>query len=166
MEQLGIEPKLLLAQIVNFLIIVFVLTKVLYKPVLAMLEKRRKEIAEGLAISERMHREEEKFQEKKAAMLDVARKEAKALIEEAKKRATDVEKDLVEKAHKQASEIVEKGKIEVARERTSMEKSLRTESINLAVVMAQKLLHGILSEDMQHKLVSTHLKDLDKVQMQ
>ena len=86
MEQLGIEPKLLLAQIVNFLIIVFVLSKVLYKPVLSMLEKRRKEIAEGLAISDRMRLEEEKFQEKKAARLEVARKEAKTIIEEAKKR--------------------------------------------------------------------------------
>lgn len=166
MEQLGIEPKLLLAQIVNFLIIIFVLTKVLYKPILEMLEKRRKDIAEGLAISDRMRREEEKFQEKKAAMLEVARKDAKTIIDEAKKRAAEVEKELVQKAHKQSSEIVEKGKMEAARERTSMEKSLRSEAIDLAVVMAQKLLRAVLSEDMQHKLLSTHLKDLEKVQMQ
>lgn len=47
MEQLGIEPQLLLAQLVNFLIILFVLSKLLYKPILGMIEKRKKEIAEG-----------------------------------------------------------------------------------------------------------------------
>ena len=41
MEQLGIEPKLLAAQLVNFSIILFVLTKLLYTPILSILEKRK-----------------------------------------------------------------------------------------------------------------------------
>ena len=44
MEKLGIEPVLLAAQIVNFLVILVVLQKLLYKPILGMLEKRKREI--------------------------------------------------------------------------------------------------------------------------
>lgn len=51
MEQLGIDAKLLVAQMVNFLIIVFVLSKILYKPILTMLDKRRKEIEKRIAVN-------------------------------------------------------------------------------------------------------------------
>jgi len=54
MEKLGIEPTLLLAQILNFLIIAFVLTKILYKPILQLLDKRKKTIEEGLRLTQKM----------------------------------------------------------------------------------------------------------------
>ena len=87
MEQLGIEPKLLLAQIVNFLIIAFVLTKLLYKPILAMLEKRKKEIAQGLELTEKMRLAEEKYKEKEEKLLSEARREARTIVEAAEKEA-------------------------------------------------------------------------------
>lgn len=163
MEQLGIEPSLLLAQVINFLIIVFVLSKVLYKPIISMLDKRRKEIEEGLRLTEKVRDEEEKFQAKKVKLLEEARKEGRDIIEEVKMRAKDVEKDLIAEAQKHAEETVAKGKADVERLHEMLRRDMRKESVDLAVRMSKRLLSSILSEKDQHALIQKHVKELESV---
>src|SRR3990167_64926 len=163
MEQLGIEPSLLLAQVVNFLIIVFVLSKVLYKPIIDMIDKRKREIEEGLTLTQKMREEEEKMQAKKVKLLEETRKEGRVVIEEAKKQAKEVEKDLVAQAQKQAEEIVAKGKADVERLHESMQKDVRKEAIDLAIRMTKRLLASVLSAKDQHALIEKHVKELESV---
>jgi len=164
MEQLGIQPSLLLAQIVNFSIIAFVLSKVLYKPILSMLEKRKKEIQEGLALTEKMREEEEKLKVKESKVLDLARKDARELLEKAKKDATVLEKQIVEDAHAQSESVIEKGKHEVETLRESMMKDIRSEAVELAVAMTKRLTSAVLSSSDQHTLIAHELKKLESVQ--
>lgn len=163
MEQLGVEPSLLLAQVINFLIIVLVLSKVLYKPIISMLDKRRKEIEEGLRLTEKVREEDEKFQARKAKLLEEARKDGRLIIEEVKKRAKDVEKDLTVEAQKHAEEIVAKGKADVDRLHEMLRRDMRKESIDLAVRMSKRLLSSVLSEKDQHTLIQKHVKELESV---
>lgn len=165
MEQLGIEPALLLAQIVNFCIIVFVLTKLLYKPILTMLEKRKKEIEEGLVLTQKMREEDEKLTVKRTKLLDQARKEAQEVITEARKQGQSAEKDLLDQAHKEAGEILEKGRAEVARVRESMEKEVRETAVTLSVAMAKRLLSSALTSTDQHKIIEKHLKELESIKI-
>jgi len=160
MDKLGIEPKLLIAQIINFLIIVIVLSKLLYKPILNMLAKRKKEIEDGLKLTEKMREEEEKFKEKKQKMLETTRGEAAAILEEARKQAKEEEKDIIASAHKEAGAIIVKGKAEVGRQRVEMEKGVTKSAIELAVSMSERLLTGVLSNEDKHKLISKHVKEL------
>lgn len=165
MDKLGIEPKLLLAQVINFIIIIFVLGKLLYKPILSMLEKRRKEIEEGLKLTEKMRQEDEKFQEKKQKMLETTRKEAQAIIDEARKQAKEEEKDILATAHKEAEQIVEKGKSDAIRVRQDMEKDVKRSAIELAVVMSKRLLATAFSGDDKHKLIAKHIKELESMKV-
>src|SRR3989344_1506687 len=100
MDKLGIEPTLLAAQVVNFLIII------------VGLEKRRREIAEGVELTSKLREGEEKLKEKQEKALGQAREDALAIIEEAKKQAKDVEKELVAEAHTQAAAIITRAKLE------------------------------------------------------
>jgi F-type H+-transporting ATPase subunit b len=163
MDKLGIEPKLLLAQIVNFSIIVFILAKFLYKPILNVIEKRKKEIEEGLKLTQKMREEDEKFQQKKQKMLETTRKEAQQIIEEARKQGKDEEKEIVEAAHKEAEQIIQKGKADIQSARIKMEKDVRQSSIELAALMSKRLLSKILSADEQHKLIAKHIKELESI---
>ncbi|MBI2405132.1 F0F1 ATP synthase subunit B [Candidatus Gottesmanbacteria bacterium] len=163
MEQLGIEPTLLLAQIINFSIIVFVLTRLLYKPILGILEKRKKEIEESLARAEKLKREEEKFKQKGEKLLDEARREGRKILEEAKKQGKLAEKEIIAEAHNEASDIVKKGKTEVVRMEEEMEKGVRQQAVTLAIAMAKRLLTAVLSEKDQHRVISEQLKELEKV---
>jgi len=163
MEQLGIEPNLLLAQIVNFLIIFFVLSKLLYKPILGMLEKRKKEIAAGLALTEKMREEEEKMNLRKEKLLEEARLEARNIVEAGKKEADAQAKEIIETAHTQVQEMIVKGKDDVAALRASMEKDVRKAAVDIAEAMTKQLLSQVLSAGDQHKLIQKHVKELEKV---
>jgi F-type H+-transporting ATPase subunit b len=163
MEKLGIEPNLLLAQIVNFLIIFFVLSKLLYKPILGMLEKRKKEIAAGLELTEKMREEEEKLNVRKEKVFEEARKEARNIVEAGKKEADAQGKEIIEAAHVTAQGVVTKGKEDVVALRASMEKDVRHAAVDIAQAMTKQLLSQVMSAADQHKLIQKHLKELESV---
>lgn len=160
MEQLGIEPSLLIAQIVNFLIIVVVLTKILYKPIIRMLEKRRKEIEDGLALTEKMRKEEEALLEKRTKMIEEARKDARAIIEEGKKHGREAEKEIISEANTEANEIVAKSKGEIDRMRQKLSHEMKAYAVELAVAMAKRVLASFLTSKDQHKLLEKHIAEL------
>ena len=161
MEQLGIEPKLLAAQLVNFSIILFVLTKLLYKPILSILEKRKKQIEEGLTLTEEMKAEEIKMEEKKEKLLEQARKDAHVIIEEGKKQAKDEEKEIIAKAHRDAEEVVEKAKKEIEHLREEMEKQMKKQTIETAVLMAKRLLERSLDAARKREISDKNIKELE-----
>lgn len=161
MDKLGIEPSLLAAQVVNFLIIIFVLQKLLYKPILTMLEKRKKEIADGVELTAKLKDEEEKLRVKQEKALAKAREDALLIIEDAKKQAKEVEKELVAEAHTQAAAIITRAKQEAEETHKSQKKAIAAEAVNLAVVMAKRLLSSVMSAKEQHALISKRIKDLE-----
>jgi len=160
MEKLGIQPNLLIAQIVNFTIILVVLTKLLYKPMLGMLEKRRKKIEEGLRLAESMKEEEMKLEAKKQKVIEEGRKDGQNLIEEAKKRAKDEEKQIISDARAEAEDIIAKGRIEVERMKKDMQKDVEKDTIELSTMMAERLLGEVMSKDLQHQVIRAHIKKL------
>ncbi len=162
MKELGIEPLLLLAQIVNFGIIFFVLQKFLYKPVLAMIDKRKKEIDDGLDTAKRLQHEEEKGKEKQEKLVSDAKKEARALLEEAKKQAEEQKKTVLAEAHKEAQTIVAKSKTQAEAKAKALEEDMRRQAVDLAALMVQKLLPEVLSDADHKKVIATQLKALEK----
>ncbi len=161
MDKLGIEPTLLAAQVVNFLVIIFVLQKLLYKPILGMIEKRKKEIAEGLALTEKMREEDEKLKIKQDKALAKAREDALSVIDDAKKQAKELEKELVADAHDQAASVLARAKAEAEDMKLAAKDEIRREAVELAVVMAKRLLSSSLGAKEQHALIAKRVKDLD-----
>ncbi|HLD25066.1 MAG TPA: F0F1 ATP synthase subunit B [Patescibacteria group bacterium] len=162
MEKLGIEPVLLAAQIVNFLVILVVLQKLLYKPILGMLEKRKREIAEGVALAQNLREEEEKLKEKQEKALTKAREDALAVIDDAKKQGKEVEKEIISEAHDQAHAILERAKGEAVELHKASEAAIQHEAVGLAVLMAKKLLGSVLSTKEQHLLIEKRIGDLER----
>ena len=165
MEQLGIEPKLLFAQIVNFTIIIVVLSKLLYKPILDILDKRKKEITDGLALTEKMRLEEEKLTQKRAKLADAARVEAQAIIAEARKKAKEAGDSIITQSQTEANAIFSKGKADIQAERGEMEKAIRGYATDLAVAMAKRLLSDSLTGEDKQKILEKHLKNLEEVRI-
>mgnify|MGYP001595236553 CR=1 FL=1 len=163
MEQLGIESKLLIAQVVNFLIIAFVLQKLLYKPILGILEKRKKQIEEGLALTEKMRSEEEKLKQKQDKLLSATRVQAQGIIEDAKKQAKEQEKEIIADAHNQAQGLIERAKLEIERLHKQMESDVRREAIELAATMTKRLTASILGTKDHHRLIADKLKKLESL---
>ncbi len=159
MEKLGIQPTQLLLQAINFAIMVVVLTKLLYKPITSMLEKRRKEIEEGLALTDKLREEEEKLKIKREKILDEARAEGRRILEEAKVAGKERELEITAAAQREATEIVEKGKADAKRIHDSLADEIRKESVKLAAEMAGRILAGMSASE-RHKIISRQLREL------
>lgn len=162
MDKLGIEPTLLAAQVVNFLVIIVVLQKLLYKPILTMLEKRKREIAEGVALAQKMREDEERLKGKQEKALSKAREDALSIIEDAKKQAKEVEKELVAEAHAQVAAMLARGKAEAEEAHKTAQLAIRREAVELAVVMAKRLLESVMSAKEQHALIAKKVNDLEQ----
>lgn len=161
MEKLGIEPTLLGAQVINFLVIFIVLQKLLYKPILAMLEKRKREIAEGLELTAKMREADEKLKASHEKALAKAREEALGIIEDAKKQAKETEKELVLAAHAQAEAIIARAKAEAEETKKAAKDDISREAVDLAVVMAKRVLSSVMGAKEQHTLIARRVKDLE-----
>lgn len=165
MEKLGIQPMLLLAQMVNFAIVVVVLQKLLYKPILDILEKRKKHIAEGVALTDKLRKDDEKQASNRDKALAKAREDALEIINEAKKSAKDVQKEALDEAHEQAGAIITRAKQDAKELQKEAQGEVRKQAIDLSVVMAKRLLEGVLSDKDQHLLIAKHLKELQKTSL-
>jgi len=163
MDKLGIEPKLFVAQLVNFGIIMFVLSRFLYKPITEMLAKRKKQIEEGLKLTEKMQAEVAKTEAKRSSILEDARKDGIAMIEKAKLQGKEEAKNIIAASHQEAEEIIEKAKAEAEETRKAMEKQIQHDAVDVAVAMAKRLLSQVMTKDMQHTVLKKHIKDLEHV---
>ncbi|MCL4360059.1 F0F1 ATP synthase subunit B [Patescibacteria group bacterium] len=163
MEKLGIQPVQLFTQVINFLVMVIILAKFLYKPILKALDERRKKIEAGLRYAEETKAELEKSEKRRKDIVAEAKDEARHIIDEAKQSGKKLEAEIVEKAHKEAEQIIAKGKSEVELERSEMEKELRAGTISVASAMVESVLRGALDAKTQHAIIGKKLQALARV---
>lgn len=159
MDKIGVNPINLLTQVVNFTILVVLLTKLVYKPVLAALEKRRKKIEEGLALTEKLTQEKEEIARQKDKIIAEAGKEAKAIVDKARLQGKKVEQEVIADARVSAAEIIERGKKDVEIRMKEMEEQLRKETIDIATLLTQKLIGNVLDKGKQQLVLKRKLSE-------
>ena len=162
MENLGIQPISLLLQSINFLLLLLILKKFLYKPILKVLADRKKKIEEGLSYSDKTKSEFEKSEKKRDEILVRARSDGKTIIEEAKRAAKKREEELLEKAQREAQEIIAKGKREIEAMKEDLAKDLRREAVMIAEKIVEKVIKEALTENTQKALIDRKIKEIAK----
>jgi F-type H+-transporting ATPase subunit b len=150
--QFGLDWPHFIAQCVSFIIVAVVLHKFAYKPVLAVLEERRKKIADGLASAETMRQELAKAQAKAEEIINQAGAQAGRMIEEARAAAAKVQESETQKAVAAANDIVVKARQAMEAEHARMLTELRREVGRLVVATTAKVTGKVLSGDDQQRL--------------
>ena len=160
MENLGIDIKLLIAQLVNFGIFFFIFQKFISKPFFAYLKKQKEEEEIRAEFAEEIEKRKEKL-EAEDRKLEQARKKAleKALVE-AKEDAQEVKQEIIETAKKEAASIVEKGHAQIAEERTQLYKDLRQQIASVSMIVVEKALREYLTDDAQKKITQNIVKHI------
>lgn len=156
----GINGYLLVAQIVNFLIIFWLLKKFAFKPILAVLEKRKETILQTQKNAENAENALAQASEKEQEILSAAQKEAKHLIENATAQASI----LIEKANAAGKHQVEKmlidAKTQLEKDRKDTEKELVKHVAILAVTMLKASLKDLLDEKDAEKILTKAAKTI------
>lgn len=153
MEALGINGGYFLVQVVNFLIIFFVIRTWVVVPVVGLLEKRRESIAQGLEDA-RVAAEARANAEKEAEkVLAEAQGKANEVVREATTRAETAAKDITAAAEAEAATIREAGRADAEQEKVRVLGDLRSQVAALAMAAAQRLVGDALDEQRQRTLI-------------
>ena len=154
MEALGINLGLIIVQILAFSIVMVTLNVWVFKPMTAMLQKRRETIAKGIEDA-RVAAEARANAEKDAAKIMAdAEKKANATVAEARARAEVAAKDVKSAADADATKARDAALAEVEGERNKILGDLRGQVAALSIAAAQKLVGEALDEKRQHALIN------------
>lgn len=136
----GIEWKLLLFQLLNFGLVVLVLYKFLYKPVLAIIAKRQALIEKGVADAKEAEETLALADKNAEALEKAAREEADKTIHNAKKIAEDEAALVLRKEQEQAQKMLREAKAEAERQKEEAIRAAEKEVAKLSILAAEKIL--------------------------
>tara|TARA_Y100001970_G_scaffold166790_1_gene204173 strand:+ start:963 stop:1469 length:507 start_codon:yes stop_codon:yes gene_type:complete len=159
MDALGINLPGLITQIVSFIILFVILSKLLYKPLVGMLDQRAEKIKEGLEASERARDDASKAEEAITQQLDEARLEGQKLISQARETAEKFRKDEMEVATSDIENMKLKAEKDIQRERDAAIEDLRKEFADLVITAAEKVVTNSLDEKEHRKLIENVLEE-------
>lgn len=136
----GIEWKLLAIQALNFSIALFVLYRYAYKPIISVIEKRQKEIAEGVASAQHAKAEEEKIAQEKDGILLSARAEGGRIADDLRKEGLETERKIIHEAHEKSTAMIADAIKNAEEERVYILRETEKEIARSAVLAAEKIL--------------------------
>jgi F-type H+-transporting ATPase subunit b len=161
-KNFGIEPVLLIAQIVNFLIIAFILKKLLYKPVLEVLKKRKDEIKDGLKQAEESKLALEKALEEEKKILKKAQDQARKILDDAKNQSILTAQEIEEKTRAQSEKILEESRKQIEEEVKMAEKRLTSNVNKLSIDILKKSLKETFTGKDEDMLIDRAVKEIVK----
>jgi F-type H+-transporting ATPase subunit b len=154
----GVDWTHLVAQIISFGVVCLVLHAFAYRPVLAMLDTRRNEIAQGLANAERIKSELARTETQRQEVMAQANAQMTKLIEEARAAAARLQEQEIQKAIAAAKDIVDKARQATEAEHSRMLAELRCEVGKLVVQTAAAVTGKILTPEDQRRLAEETAK--------
>jgi len=159
-DAFGVDVLKLAFQIINFLLILYLLNRFVFRRVLALLDERQERIAKGLEDAESAARDRELARAEREAALDEARKEAAAMIARATKIAEDSRAEIVAAARAEAEKVAARATEEITAEKQRAIAELRSQVANLALDAAGRLVKAEMNAPTQRRLVEEFLAEV------
>ncbi len=162
MEKLGVNLPGLFLQAINFLLLLLILNKFLYRPILNAIKTRQERIQKGLEDAERASRRLAEAEAEAERILSEARAKAQEILVQASQEGNRLKEDIIAQAKLEASRILERARLEAEREREMALAEIRRQAIDLAVLTARKIVGEALDERAHRKIISDFLSSLEQ----
>lgn len=160
LNEFGVDPILLLAQVVNFTILLVLLRVLLYKPILKVLEERKKKVAKSIKDAEAIEKRLTQTQIEQEELLSKAAQEASKIVNQAKLEAKELAEKTMEEAKKSVNEMLVKNETRLKLERDEMMSSVKAELADLVTQAAAKVLDKSVNEFDNKKLVQETIEEM------
>ncbi len=155
--------KSLFIQVINFALLLFILVKLLYRPLLAKMDERTQAIRKSLEEAQAARADAQREREENAAKLQAAYAEAQVIRATALKEAAEEQRRLVEGARAEAARLVESARNEMAQDVRRARQELRQEVSDLAISVAERLIRKSLRDEDHRRIVADAIGRVDKV---
>lgn len=162
-DKLGINLTSLIAQIVNLLILFFVLKKFIFQVVLDTIKNQKEKNRETEKKANFIEKEKEKIAKAKEKELAKAFKEGERIISQAKKEGEKIKKRITKEAKDEGERLIKNANLNVKNEEAKMREKMAKYSADLAVKIAAKLIRESLDEETHRDLIKKAFFDLKKI---
>ena len=160
LAKLGADWKLLIAQIVNFTILVSVLGYFVYRPLLSLLDARRERIRVAMENAKKIEEQNRQMEELRIEQLKKVDQEVGAMLERAKHQAETIRDEILVYAKHTANEILAKGRRQLEDERKQVFHEVQGTLGQMIVRMTEKILEREFSEPDHERLLRSLEKDI------
>jgi F-type H+-transporting ATPase subunit b len=155
------DPGLFIWTILTFLVLVALLAKFAWRPLLEALERRRLTIENALTDAQRAKEELQRLQRESAEILASARSEAEAIVSRSRADADQLREELKQKARAEAASIVSNAERQIQLETARALQQIRSEAVDLSVNIASKILRRNVSKADNEGLIEETLRQVE-----
>ncbi len=159
LASLGIDLPVLLAQLINFTVLILLLRVVAYKPVMKMLDERSRRVRESLEQTEYIKKQAALADQEVRKRLEEAGNQGQEIINRAAKVGEEMRKKAQQDAQVEAEALISRARAEIQRERDEAISSVRREFADLTVLAASKVIGRSLDSEAHRKLIEQTLEE-------
>jgi F-type H+-transporting ATPase subunit b len=155
------DPGLFIWTIVVFLVLLTLLRKFAWRPLLQALEARQQTIRQSLDDADRAKKELQRLQDESAKIVRDARVEAEAIVSRSRSDAERVKEEIRQKARTDAESIIRTAERQIQLETQQALRQIRQEAAEMSIAIASKLIQRNLSKDDNQRLIDEALKQIE-----
>lgn len=159
---LDVNPGLIIWTTVTFIILLYLLKKFAWKPILNSLNEREAFIKDSLEKAEKAQQEAEELLKQNQENLAKAEEEAQKVINQGREYAETLKAQILEESKKEAKKMIEDATAEIKQKNKEAFNNLKSEIADIAVNSAEKILRENLDAEKQKKLVEKYIQDISK----
>jgi F-type H+-transporting ATPase subunit b len=159
----GIDWRLLLAQAVNFLILLWILKRYAYGPILRLLHKRKEEIAKGMEFTQEAKKRLMRVEEERNEILIQSRQEALSIVREAENLAKKRKEEILKEATQKSETVVLEAKRVIGEEKAKMKEEVYKEAEELIRLGISKVLGKMPAEEKDKELIKEAFRELKSI---
>jgi len=162
MENLGIDFKLLIAQLINFGLFYIIFKKFIANPFLNLIKEEEENDKKRDEIKVKLEKQDIDIEEKKEKLEKEIAKKEEEIMSDAKERAKAIEVNLMKEAEEEVTRLKEKALKEIEAEKQDLYKQVKEKISTLSLVIVNKTLKDVLTADMKKKITNSIIKNLPK----
>jgi F-type H+-transporting ATPase subunit b len=147
------NPLTVLATVINFGIFYLIMRRLLFNPVNKVISEREEEIAKRFKKSEDSEKRAELLRIQNEEKLIHAKEEGKAILEDLKSKAEKTSDEIISKAKEEAGFLLDRARTDAEREREKVTEDIKTQAIDLALLLSSKALEKTIDENEHRRLI-------------
>lgn len=159
---LDVNPGLIVWTVITFVLLLLILRKVAWKPILTALDQRETAIRESLEKAEKAKEEAALILKQNEANLARAEEESQKIVEQSRQYSEKLKEQMLHESRVQAQKIIEDASAEIERKKEAAFDELKSQVAEIAVKAAEKILKESINPELNKKLVNNYINEITK----
>ena len=160
---LVLDPGLFVWTILSFLLLMFLLSKFAWKPLLKMLNEREEKIRTAIEKAENAEKKLETLNEQGEKILTDARSESQKLLLSTKETAQNLKEEIEREAKQKANSIIDQARVQIQAEKNQVLSEIKNELSSFSIMIAEKLIKKNINKDDNMKLINESIEKVNKI---